>query len=67
MSFISHVTYLLVLAHRTGMSSVDGPGGIRGTGETRLVNLFWRENWGDRIGRQDGMRPWNGLGQRVQH
>lgn len=57
LSFISHITYLLVFAHRTGVSAIDSV-----LGEQEKQHLFWRENWGHKIGGQDGMRHWNALG-----
>lgn len=57
--FISHITYVLVPAHRIRESSVDHPGSIGGEENKDLLTLFWRENWGDQTGRQkDGRSNW---------
>lgn len=48
--FSSHITDLLVLAYRMGLSSVDCPSGLEEAGRARPAKLFLegaprRENW----------------------
>lgn len=60
LSFISHITHLLVLLTGLGRDRPDGNGGA---GETRPATLVLEEKWGDKIDRQEDRmrhREWAG-------